>query len=157
MCRPHYNVARKGGAFETKPYGVKAEVHFFRSVNSNGVCWEWSASLDRDGYGEFQEYLVGGRNKKWRAHRWCWEFLVGPIPSGMQLDHICRNKACVMPDHLEVVTNAENMRRRYALLPPKGDCRCGELAVAVGKCRRCYHHDYHAAKKSRGEGSTGSP
>lgn len=50
------------------------------------------------------------------AHRWAYEFLVGEIPEGLTLDHLCRNKACVMPDHLEPVTQAENHRRYRKLI-----------------------------------------
>ncbi len=114
MCRPCYNRGYKRGLFDPKKYRQPTEVYFFEKVNTSGVCWEWTASKDEDGYGTFTVYSEG--NKHYQAHRWCWEFLVGPIPDGLQLDHLCLNKACVMPDHLEVVTTQENTRRHYARL-----------------------------------------
>jgi hypothetical protein len=117
MCRPHYVIARNGGAFKPRPYGVKPEVHFFAKVDTRGCCWEWTADCDRDGYGEFNEYdPITKLGTKHRAHRWCWQFLIGRIPEGMVLDHLCLNKACVMPDHLEIVTPQENARRHLALV-----------------------------------------
>lgn len=69
-------------------------------------CWEWTAAL-RNGYGVF-----GVRaGKVVYAHRFMWEIYVGPIPEGMQLDHLCRNRKCVNPDHLEPVTQRENLIR----------------------------------------------
>jgi hypothetical protein len=69
-------------------------------------CWEWRASRDRDGYGRFR--FPGCLR---RSHRLAYEWLVGEIPEGLQLDHLCRNTACVNPTHLEPVTSKENTRR----------------------------------------------
>lgn len=65
-------------------------------------CWVWQRYINPDGYG-----TVGPK----RAHRVYYERYVGPIPEGMDLDHLCRNKTCVNPAHLEPVTEAENVRR----------------------------------------------
>ena len=71
-------------------------------------CWLWTAGTQR-GYGHFR---VGARgSKKVRAHRFAYELWVGPIPKGLTLDHLCRVRHCVNPDHLEAVTQGENVRR----------------------------------------------
>lgn len=74
-----------------------------------GGCWLWTGPRDRKGYGI--AWLPG--RKSARAHRWVYEQLVGPIPEGLQIDHLCRVKACVNPDHLEPVTGRVNILRAY--------------------------------------------
>jgi hypothetical protein len=72
-----------------------------------GDCLLWIAAQDGHGYGQMN---VGGRPVK--AHRLAWTFARGPIPPGLSIDHLCRVRLCVNPDHLEVVTLAENTRRQ---------------------------------------------
>ncbi|MGE3448999.1 MAG: HNH endonuclease signature motif containing protein [Microbacteriaceae bacterium] len=74
-------------------------------VDASGPCWIWQGK-SKLGYG-----FVKRGGKEYRAHRWLWEQVVGPIPDGLVIDHLCRNTLCVNPDHLEPVTNRENVVR----------------------------------------------
>ncbi len=90
----------------------KDEQRFWNKValpNEQG-CMEWMAALNGSGYGAFG---VGprGAHKTLRAHRISYELLVGPIPEELVLDHLCRNRKCVAPNHLEPVTGAVNTKR----------------------------------------------
>jgi len=87
------------------------EDRFWGKVDASGDCWSWSASVGSHGYGQFR---VWGDRTMVTAHRMAWTILVGPVPEGMTLDHLCRNRRCVNPDHLEVVTRGENIRRGYS-------------------------------------------
>ena len=79
-----------------------------QSIDRDGVggCWDWLGSQDENGYGNIK---VFGTTKS--VHRVVYESLVGPIPDGLVLDHLCRRRICCFPDHLEPVTAAENARR----------------------------------------------
>ena len=79
---------------------------FSASCLQVGGCLIWQASKTDDGYGAFK---VGGQVAL--AHKWNWERTKGQVPTGRELDHLCRVRACVLPAHLEPVTHAENVRR----------------------------------------------
>ncbi len=71
-----------------------------------GPCWIWTARINRGGYGEI---TIG--TQRIRTHRWMYEKVRGPIPDGLQIDHLCRRRACCNPAHLEAVTQRENLLR----------------------------------------------
>lgn len=77
-------------------------------------CWPWTGFINHGGYGLFSE-KVNRRKRMLRAHRAVYELMVGPIPEGLTLDHLCRNRRCVRPSHLEPVTRAENVLRGEGL------------------------------------------
>lgn len=108
-------------------------------------CWLWTSVLHRDGYGLI--YISG---KRLRAHRVAYEAFVGSIPDGLHLDHKCRTRCCVNPDHLEPVTPRENWRRGAApsaVASRRTHCPNGHpyegnnvvLRAATGwrRCREC--------------------
>lgn len=75
-------------------------------INKTDTCWLWTGGLNQDGYGKMS---LNSKTKV--VHRWLYEQLVGPIPGGLQIDHLCRVRNCVNPSHLEPVTPQENIRR----------------------------------------------
>lgn len=82
---------------------LPAEERFWEKVAKTETCWLWTGTVKSNSYGCFWHK---GKNR--HAHRWAYELLVGKIPPKMQIDHLCRNRACVNPKHMEVVTNREN-------------------------------------------------
>lgn len=109
------------------------------TVEPNG-CWRWSGTVSGEGYGRIKR-----ANLNVAAHRFFYEHYVGPIPEGLVLDHLCRNRRCVNPAHLEVVTQAENKMRGVGfaginaqkLTCPKGHPLDGRYTVHGMPRRRC--------------------
>ena len=69
-------------------------------------CWLWEGTIGSSGYGQFR---IDGRTRP--AHRWAYEYYIGPIPDGLVMDHLCRVRSCVNFNHLEPVTTSENIIR----------------------------------------------
>lgn len=80
---------------------------FFKFVDKTDTCWNWTGAITSHGYG----YVRGADQSHQSAHRVSYKMHVGDIPEGLVIDHLCRNRACVNPGHLEVVTNKVNLAR----------------------------------------------
>lgn len=116
-------------------------------------CWEWKAARFLSGYGRFK---AGGRDTV--AHLWCYELTVGKVPAGLELDHLCRNRSCVNPSHLEPVTHRENMMRGETITAAnarKTHCKNGHplsgdnLLIRKNGSRRCRACEKATQKRRR--------
>lgn len=115
---------------------------FWSSVEKTDACWLWTGRIGKGGYGQMRVKPTGRPFGVMPAHRLAYQLLVGPIPAGMTIDHLCRVKNCVRPEHLEPVTASENTKRRWEA-EAQGkttECRrCGDTISAVFLfCRSCW-------------------
>ena len=105
-------------------------------------CWVWHGATRENGYGVIAKPRGAGQQGLMGSHRYAYELLVGPIPAGHQIDHLCRIRACANPSHMEAVTAAENLRRAFGR-QSVDHCKNGhDLRVTGkpqrgGKARRC--------------------
>lgn len=83
---------------------------FWEKVDKSGECWLWTAGKTTDGYGAWR-YPVNGKQKFLRAHRFAWLLKNGALEVGKELNHLCRIKLCIRPEHLEEITHKEHMWR----------------------------------------------
>jgi hypothetical protein len=159
MCQVHYNQWRLENRDQVRYQRANEPVNerFWRQVQGDGAdtCWTWIGTTDRDGYGKI---VVHGQ---WiSAHRFAYEALRAEIPAGLQIDHLCRNRACVNPWHLEPVTHRVNQWRRNFSLdgrPLHSDTHCPSgharnevnLYVSAGGVRSCRACNRAAQRRRR--------
>lgn len=127
-CRMHYQRWRTHGDPMYGRPSLAERFHASYSVAENG-CWVWQRPLHSSGYAMFSVDSY----PHW-AHRVSYELMVGPIPSGLELDHLCRNPPCVNPAHLEPVTHLENVRR--GATAQKTHCKNGHEFTAENTYHR---------------------
>ena len=129
-CSMHYQRWRKHGDanYDRAAHLIAAvPARFWAKVERRGTgCWHWLGSINDSGYG-----VLGVGRRIVRAHRLSWEIHCGSIPDGMQVDHICRNRECINPDHLRLASPKQNSEHT--------DARSGSLSrfrgVSFNKAR----------------------
>ena len=169
-CSGHVQRLAKTGSLGTTPIAFRATTpeQIWRAyVVPTGFCWYWTGQTNGR-YG----HLRAGRSDRTRiyAHRWAYEQLVGPIPAGLEIDHLCFNVLCVNPDHLEPVTTEENIERQKRrhqhgefrppvasrqnlcarmLHPLEGENVLYEKGGTIRRCRACRNESRRAAYARR--------
>lgn len=167
-CKKHYRAWQEHGDPLGTKLRTKEERFRAKYEESDTGCWIWRAFVATNGYGRFWD----GNTREW-AHRASYELFVGPIPDGMQIDHLCHSedescnsssecphRACVNPDHLEVVTQRENNLRSRSImaeLARQTHCKNGHEFTAANThmtrrgeriCRTC-RREYARITKQR--------
>lgn len=118
-CGTHHQRWRLTGSTADPIKATRVERFWSHFEREPGGCWLWTGYLDRDGYGKFGRF---------RSARFSYAFLVAPIPDRYEVDHLCRNRSCVNPSHLEAVPQRENWRRGQSpsqLAAQKTHCKHG--------------------------------
>ncbi len=124
-------------------------IRFWKLVDKTDKCWNWNGSRNADGYGQFHR---NGSNIG--AHRYSYELNVDKIPEGLVIDHLCRNRSCVNPAHLEPVTQKENCLRGtspWANNARKTHCKYGHLLSENRRCIICRRSQQRKYKKKKRE------
>lgn len=146
-CNAHYENWRRNGDPLPRINLTLEERFWPKVVRRSSGCWVWAGSRNKGGYGHLG--LPPNGQRQGMAHRVAYELLVGPIPDGLELDHLCRYTSCVNPAHLQPVTHKINIERatwacakahRAKTHCPQGHPYSGDnLAMYGGKrcCRTC--------------------
>lgn len=137
-------------------------VRLDRLTQKTDACWLWRGTIQRGNHRGYGQITIAG--KAYQAHRVVYQQFVGSVPDGLQLDHLCRNRACVNPEHLEPVTCRENLMRgqtRAAANARKTHCPQGhpydeantqyDAARRIRNCREC-RRQRKRAKRSAAAG-----
>lgn len=138
-CSAHYERWRNHGDPLVVDFIIGDDAaRFWSHVEKTDTCWLWTGALTGNGYGQIR-LKDGSRHG---VHRFAYELVVGPIPDGLYLDHICRVRNCVRPSHLEPVTPGENLLRSPLTNSGKTHCKWGH--------RFDEHNTYHRPSGGRG-------
>src|SRR3990167_457394 len=110
LCQKHYARLRRNGdpLAVTREHGIDLRTRFERHVIRGESCWEIPGGRLGPGYS-----TIWWKGQARYAHRVAYELYIGPIPAHLEIDHLCRNRACCYPAHLELVTHQQNMSRGY--------------------------------------------
>lgn len=125
-----------------------------------GPCWEWTGFIHSGGYGVFREHYEQGSRS---AHVLAFELVVGPVPEGKELDHLCRVRHCVRPDHLEPVPHRVNVLRGEGITAQwakRDACNHGHEftpentqirsdSPGARRCRTCRREESRSRKRNR--------
>lgn len=155
-CHMHRERKRLGIPMDMPPVfplaGETPEEKLRLNYIVDGTCWRWQGAKNHKGYGHLRVNRVTKM-----AHRLSYEYAKGPIPAGLEIDHLCNVRDCVNPDHLEAVTHGENLRR-IAERNPRTHCsRDHELTPdntfvnsrGRRECRTCRSANQKAYRESR--------
>jgi hypothetical protein len=139
------NLADLRALHRVDDYGQRAPlaVRLLRQAAQDGECWSWTGAVSNT-YGR----IAAAQRTSYLAHRAAYETFAGPIPDGQQIDHLCRNRICINPAHLEAVTQQVNLARGngvYAVNARKTHCKRGHeftsentlIQQGTRKCRAC--------------------